>query len=49
MNCFKSMVIAALIMAALSQRADAESGNSANGERIYRACAPCHALEPTAT
>ena len=45
MNCFKSMVIVALIMATLSQRADAESGNSANGERIYRACAPCHSLE----
>ena len=45
MNCFKSMVIVALIMATLSQRADAELGNSANGERIYRACAPCHSLE----
>ena len=24
----------------------AESGDAARGERMYRACAPCHALEP---
>ena len=36
MNCFKSMVIVALIMAALSQRADAESGNSAMAAHLSR-------------
>ena len=49
MNCFKSMVIVALIMATLSQRADAELGNSANGERIYRACAALSLARRTAT
>src|SRR5437868_10541064 len=24
----------------------AETGDAARGERMYRACAPCHALEP---
>ena len=45
MNRIPSVAIAALLLSALSYRATAQPGNSANGERMYRACAACHSLE----
>src|SRR5579883_886174 len=38
--------LALLVITFLAQRAMAESGNAARGERDFRACAPCHSLEP---
>jgi cytochrome c len=35
-----------LALSVLASRAAAEPGDSANGERVYRACAACHSLEP---
>jgi cytochrome c len=46
MNRIQSVAIAALMLPALSYRATAEPGNTANGERLYRACIACHSLEP---
>jgi cytochrome c len=46
MNRTKSVAIAALMLSALSHQAGAEPGDSANGERMYRACIACHSLEP---
>jgi cytochrome c len=39
-------VIIALSTIALSPSAVAESGDAARGQRDFRACAPCHSLEP---
>jgi cytochrome c len=39
-------VITALAMAAVLSPALGEPGNAARGERDFRACAPCHSLEP---
>jgi cytochrome c len=39
-------VIVTLMTIALSDRATAQSGNVARGERVYRACVACHSLEP---
>jgi cytochrome c len=38
-------VIVTLITIALPDRATAEPGNVARGERVYRACVACHSLE----
>ena len=40
------LVAIVTLLAALPFRAVAQPGNAANGERLYRACAPCHSLEP---
>jgi cytochrome c len=46
MNHILLVAIATLLLAASPFRAVAQPGNAANGERMYRACAPCHSLEP---
>ncbi|SRR6266436_1086493 len=46
MNHILFVAIATLLLAASPFRAVAQPGNAANGERMYRACAPCHSLEP---
>jgi cytochrome c len=46
MNRIQFAAIAALMLPALSDRATAVPGNTANGERLYRACIACHSLEP---
>jgi cytochrome c len=38
--------ITTLLLIALSDRATAQPGDPARGERIYRACVACHSLEP---
>ena len=40
------LVAIVTLLAALPFRAVAQPGNAANGERLYRACAACHSLEP---
>jgi cytochrome c len=40
------IAIPTLLLAASPFRALAQPGNAGNGERIYRACAACHSLEP---
>ncbi len=44
MNRIPAVAIALLVLTAY--RAMAEPGDSARGERLYRACVACHALEP---
>jgi len=46
MNHILPVAIIMLLLAASPLRAMAEPGNAINGERMYRACAPCHSLEP---
>ena len=46
MNRIESVAIGALMLTALSYPATAEPSNTANGERLYRACIACHSLEP---
>jgi cytochrome c len=46
MNHILLVAIATLLLAASPFRAVAQPGNAANGESMYRACAPCHSLEP---
>ena len=46
MNHILLVAIATLLLAASPFRAVAQPGNAANGERMYRACAACHSLEP---
>ena len=46
MNRILLIAIATLLLAASPFRAVAQPGNAANGESMYRACAPCHSLEP---
>jgi cytochrome c len=47
MNRIRSLAIAMLALTVLpTHRAAAEPGDIARGERMYRACAPCHSLEP---
>jgi cytochrome c len=46
MNRIPAAAIAMLVLTALPYRAMAEPGAAARGERMYRACAPCHSLEP---
>jgi cytochrome c len=46
MNRISAGAIAMLALTALPDRAVAEPGTAARGERMYRACAPCHSLEP---
>src|SRR5262249_49847966 len=45
-NHILPIAIVMLLLAALPFRAMAEPGNTTNGERMYRACAACHSLEP---
>jgi cytochrome c len=40
------LVAAAMLALTLTGGARAQSGDTARGERMYRACAPCHSLEP---
>lgn len=42
----KMFVAAVTLALAATRAASAESGDPARGERMYRACAPCHSLEP---
>jgi cytochrome c len=46
MNRIPLVAFATLVLIALPYQATAEPGNSARGERMYRACAACHSLEP---
>jgi cytochrome c len=46
MNHILPVAIVMLLLAASPFRAMAEPGNATNGERMYRACALCHSLEP---
>src|SRR5262249_31936056 len=46
MNHILPVAVVMLLLAASPFRAMAEPGNATNGERMYRACAPCHSLEP---
>jgi cytochrome c len=46
MNPMPLPAIAMLVLAAVPYPAVAERGGAARGERLYGACAPCHALEP---
>ena len=46
MNHIIGGAIIVLLLAASPFRAMSEPGNAANGERMYRACAACHSLEP---
>lgn len=46
MNRIHSVAIAMLMLTALPYAAMAEPGDSARGERVYRACVACHSLEP---
>jgi len=46
MNRTPAVAIAMLALTALPYRAMAEPSAAARGERMYRACAPCHSLEP---
>lgn len=43
---FASASLAALIASALPVAAGAQSGDPAAGERVFRQCASCHAVEP---
>jgi cytochrome c2 len=38
--------VAALAVATLAYSASAQTGDVAEGTRLYRACMPCHSLEP---
>jgi cytochrome c len=45
-STMKHGVLAAIATFALAAPAPAQSGDAARGERMYRACMACHALEP---
>src|SRR5258708_24102998 len=45
-SAMNKLAIMALSAIALSSQALAEPGDAARGERDFRACAPCHSLEP---
>src|SRR6266436_6712932 len=45
-SAMNKLAIMALSVIALSSPALAEPGDAARGERDFRACAPCHSLEP---
>ena len=40
------LAVATMAMATLAYGASAETGDAAEGARVYRACVPCHSLEP---
>src|SRR5262245_38563214 len=46
MNHILLVAIATLLLAASPFRAVAQPESAADGERMYRACSPCHSLEP---
>jgi cytochrome c len=46
MNYTLLVAAASLLLAALPFMSITQPGNAANGERMYRACAACHSLEP---
>jgi cytochrome c len=46
MNRFPFVAIGILSLAVWPHRTLAQHGDAARGERMYRACAPCHVLEP---
>jgi cytochrome c len=46
MNRIPLVAVATLVLTALPYRAVAEPGDAGRGERMYRACAACHSLEP---
>jgi cytochrome c len=43
---YRALIAIAFLTLTTQYAAVAESGDAARGERMYRACAPCHALEP---
>ena len=46
MNRIQLLLIAMLVVTGSADRATAEPGSAARGERMYRACVACHSLEP---
>src|SRR5205807_9351338 len=46
MNRVRHIAIAAIGITTLSAPTWAQTGDSARGERMYRACVACHSLEP---
>ena len=46
MRLIPYLAFVALVIGALPHGAAAEPGSAARGERMYRACVACHALEP---
>ena len=46
MKCFYRFAAAGVLIAAFASNAGAEDGNPARGQRIFRACAACHSLQP---
>jgi cytochrome c len=45
MKSLPALVAAALALTVLIEPAAAQTGDAARGERVFRACAPCHSLE----
>jgi cytochrome c len=45
MKRFRSVTTAALVFAAISAPASAQTGDIARGERVFRTCVACHSLE----
>jgi cytochrome c len=45
MNSLRVLVVTALALTVLIKPAAAQTGDAARGERVFRACAPCHSLE----
>jgi cytochrome c len=41
-----TLAIAILAASTLAYQTSAQSANLADGERMFRACVPCHSLEP---
>jgi cytochrome c len=46
MNRIRTVAIATLVLIVLPYQLSAEPGDISGGERMYRACAACHSLEP---
>src|SRR5262249_46063872 len=45
MKSLHAAAVAALVLTMLIELAAAQTGDAAHGERVFRACAPCHSLE----
>jgi cytochrome c len=46
MNRIRAVAMATLVLIVLPYQVGAEPGDISGGERMYRACAACHSLEP---
>src|SRR5947209_1074214 len=46
MDCSYRIAIMIMAMSFAARPAVAQSGEASRGERLFRACAPCHSLEP---